>query len=103
MIRAFAIGIGIGTVRIWLALFGAIGVDDASSFGPAFWIGFSLHVLAAELWLRHFRILPSLPTRPWTLPRQHAGRLPKNLPAKPNRRTRGQVRRADGRQRWIKL
>lgn len=60
MIRAFAIGIGIGTVRIWLALFGAIGVDDASSFGPAFWIGFSLHVLAAELWLRAFPNPPEL-------------------------------------------
>ena len=54
MIRAFAIGIGIGTTRIWLALFGVAGLDFASSFGPAFWISFSLHVLAAELWLRAF-------------------------------------------------
>jgi len=54
MIRAFAIGIGIGTARIWLALFGLAGLDFASSFGPAFWISFSLHVVAAELWLRAF-------------------------------------------------
>jgi uncharacterized membrane protein len=60
MVRAFAIGIGIGTVRIWLALFPVVGLDDASSFGPAFWIGFSLHVLAAELWLRAFPNPPEL-------------------------------------------
>jgi uncharacterized membrane protein len=60
MIRAFAIGIGIGTVRIWLALFPLAGLDFASSFGPAFWIGFSLHVLAAELWLRAFPNPPEL-------------------------------------------
>jgi hypothetical protein len=30
------------------------GLDYASSFGPAFWISFSLHVAAAELWLRTF-------------------------------------------------
>jgi hypothetical protein len=35
-------------------------------------------------------------------PRALAAQLPKNLPAKPDRRTRGRVRRADGRQRWIK-
>jgi Predicted membrane protein (DUF2306) len=50
MIRAFAIGIG--TTRIWLALFQVAGLDFASSFGPAFWISFSLHALAEELWLR---------------------------------------------------
>jgi uncharacterized membrane protein YozB (DUF420 family) len=55
MIRAFAIGVGVGTVRIWLVLLGALGLFDfRSSFGPAFWIGFSMHVLAAELWLRAF-------------------------------------------------
>ena len=60
MIRAFAIGIGIGTVRIWLALFQIAGLDFAWSFGPAFWISFSLHVLAAELWLRAFPNPPEL-------------------------------------------
>ena len=60
MIRAFAIGIGIGTTRIWLMIFGAIGLDSASSFGPAFWISFSLHALVAELWLRAFPNPPEL-------------------------------------------
>jgi uncharacterized membrane protein len=61
MIRAFAIGIGIGTTRIWLALFQVTGLlDFASSFGPAFWISFSLHALIAELWLRAFPNPPEL-------------------------------------------
>ena len=48
MIRAFAIGIGIGTIRIWLGIFQGSGLlDFASSFGPAFWISFSLHAAAA--------------------------------------------------------
>jgi uncharacterized membrane protein len=55
MIRAFAIAIGVGTIRIWLALFQVAGLlDFPSSFGPAFWISFSIHVLVAELWLRAF-------------------------------------------------
>jgi uncharacterized membrane protein len=61
MIRAFAIGIGIGTIRIWLAILQGSGLMDfASSFGPAFWISFSLHAAAAELWLRAFPDPPEL-------------------------------------------
>jgi uncharacterized membrane protein len=61
MIRAFAIGVGIATTRIWLALFQATGLlDFGSSFGPAFWISFSLHALVAELWLRAFPNPPEL-------------------------------------------
>jgi uncharacterized membrane protein len=53
MIRAFAVGLGVGTVRIWLVLFQAFGLlDFHDSFGPAFWLGFSLHALVAEVWLR---------------------------------------------------
>ena len=60
MIRAFAIGIGIATIRIWLALLQIVGVGEASSFGPAFWISFPLHVVAGELWLRAFPNPPEL-------------------------------------------
>ena len=60
MIRAFAIGIGIGTTRIWLLILGAAGLDFASTFGPAFWISFMLHALIAELWLRVFPNPPEL-------------------------------------------
>lgn len=53
MIRAFAIGVGVGTTRIWIALFQALGLLDFSgSFGPAFWLSFSLHALVAEWWIR---------------------------------------------------
>lgn len=55
MIRAFAVGTGVGTVRIWLGFFDGLGLlNFRSALGPAFWIGFSLHALAAELWLRAF-------------------------------------------------
>ena len=61
MIRALAISVGVGTVRIWLAIFQAAGLlDFKSSFGPAFWIGFSLHVVAGELWIRAFPDPPEL-------------------------------------------
>jgi hypothetical protein len=52
MIRAFAVGVAVGTIRIWQAIFvgfGLLSFEDA--FGPTFWISFSLHVAAAELWL----------------------------------------------------
>src|SRR5215210_855286 len=61
MIRAFAVGAGVGTVRIWIGLFEGLGVlDFQSALGPAFWIGFSLHAVAAELWLRAFPNPPEI-------------------------------------------
>jgi hypothetical protein len=61
MIRAFAIAIGVGTLRIWIGVFQASGLlDFPSSFGPAFSIAFSLHVVAAELWLRAFPNPPEI-------------------------------------------
>lgn len=52
MIRAFAIGASIGTVRVLvgiLQVFGRMALDDA--FGMAFWVSFLLHGIGAELWL----------------------------------------------------
>lgn len=52
MIRAFAIGLGVGTIRIWVGLFEATALlefDDA--FGAAFWLSWTLHVIAGEIWL----------------------------------------------------
>jgi uncharacterized membrane protein len=61
MIRAFAIGVGVGTVRVWLTIFQATGLlDSQSSFGPAFWAGFSLHVVVGEVWLRAFPDPPEI-------------------------------------------
>ena len=53
MIRAFAVGVAVGTIRIWLGIFVGLGLlEFENSFGPAFWISFCVHALAAELWLR---------------------------------------------------
>jgi uncharacterized membrane protein len=53
MIRAFATGVAVGTVRIWLGLLFGSGLLDAhDSFDAAFWIAFSLHVIAGEWWIR---------------------------------------------------
>jgi heme/copper-type cytochrome/quinol oxidase subunit 3 len=53
MIRAFATGLGVGTIRIWIGLFTAVGVEPLQSvFASAFWLGLSMHVIAAEVYLR---------------------------------------------------
>jgi uncharacterized membrane protein len=53
MIRAFAVGVGIGTVRIWIGLLIGTGLlGFHASFAAAFWIAFSIHVLAGEWWIR---------------------------------------------------
>ena len=53
MIRAFAVGVAVGTIRIWIGVLLASGLlDFHDSFAAAFWIAFSLHVLAGEWWIR---------------------------------------------------
>lgn len=58
MIRAFAVAVGVGTIRLWVGLFQAVGllaIQNARGtvwFGVAFWIAFVLHALAAELYVR---------------------------------------------------
>jgi uncharacterized membrane protein YozB (DUF420 family) len=53
MIRAFALGLAVGTIRLWIGLFQALGLlSFQDSFGIAFWLAFTLHATAAELWLR---------------------------------------------------
>ncbi len=51
MIRAFAIGLGVGTIRLVVGAAEFIGLGFRQAFGPAFWIAFSLHAVAGELWL----------------------------------------------------
>lgn len=52
MIRAFAIGLAVATIRIWIGVFQAFGLLSLeNSFGVAFWLSFVLHALAAELYL----------------------------------------------------
>lgn len=60
MIRAFAVGIGIATIRIWVGLFTGVQLafldtdtfPNRSTFGLAFWLGLGMHVLIGEWWLR---------------------------------------------------
>lgn len=60
MIRAFSIGLAIGTIRPIMVLFFAFsGLPPQVFFGTAFWIGFTLHTLAAEIWINYTRVSPS--------------------------------------------
>lgn len=53
MVRAFVVGLAVGTIRLWVGLFVLTGwLDFREGFGPAFWLGLSMHVVAGELWLR---------------------------------------------------
>jgi uncharacterized membrane protein len=61
MIRAFAVGIGIATIRLWAGVFIALqhvmtseppNGPVASTFGLAFWLGLSVNVAVGEWWLR---------------------------------------------------
>src|SRR5882724_3004732 len=56
MIRAFSIGIAVATIRPIIGMFFATsrfsGLNPREFFGIAFWIGFVLHLIAAEAWIR---------------------------------------------------
>jgi uncharacterized membrane protein len=59
MIRAFAIGLAIATVRPIVALFFVFsGLSPHEFFGTAFWLGFTLHLIAAEVWINYTRRQP---------------------------------------------
>lgn len=57
MIRGFAVGLGIATIRPVVVVPSLVtGVDElAPLLGPAFWIAFSLHLTVAETWIRWTR------------------------------------------------
>ena len=56
MIRAFSIGLAVATIRPIIGVFFATsrlsGLTPHEFFGIAFWIGFVLHLIAAEAWIR---------------------------------------------------
>ena len=52
MIRAFMIGLAVGTIRIWIGLFSVSGLlTFPDRFAVAFWVGFAMHVALGEWWL----------------------------------------------------
>jgi uncharacterized membrane protein len=66
MIRGYAIGLAVATIRPIMATFFAAALmsgqkpQPAEFFGTAFWIGFSLQSIAAEIWINYAR--PRQPT-----------------------------------------
>lgn len=62
MIRAFAVGLGVGTIRIWVGIFESIeqelsrgttpATPDPTMFSIALWLALSMHVAVGEWWLR---------------------------------------------------
>jgi uncharacterized membrane protein len=56
MIRAFSIGLAVATIRPIVGVFFATSpltdLTPREFFGTAFWIGFVLHLIAAEAWIR---------------------------------------------------
>lgn len=59
MIRAFAIGLAVTTTRPIMGVFFATspltGLTVQDFFGTALWIGFTIHLIAAEAWINHTR------------------------------------------------
>ena len=56
MIRGFAIGLGVATVRpIVGAFFAARRLSPHEFFGTAFWLGFTINLIAAEAWINYTR------------------------------------------------
>jgi uncharacterized membrane protein len=57
MIRAFSIGLAVATIRPIVGIFFATsrlsGLTPREFFGIAFWVGFVLHLIVAEAWIRH--------------------------------------------------
>jgi uncharacterized membrane protein len=55
MIRAFSIGLAVASIRPIMGVFFATspltGLTPREFFGIAFWIGFVLHLIAAEAWI----------------------------------------------------
>ena len=62
MIRGFAVGLAVATIRPIMALFFATAVsrgktpDPSAFFGTAFWIGFTVQSAVAEVWIRRTRV-----------------------------------------------
>jgi uncharacterized membrane protein len=61
MIRGYAIGLAVATVRPIMGTFFAAAVlrghrpEPREFFGTAFWVGFTLQMIAAEIWINYTR------------------------------------------------
>jgi uncharacterized membrane protein len=65
MIRGYAIGLAVATIRPIIGFFFAAAVfrghapDPHQFFGTAFWLGFTLQTIAAEIWINYTRPTPA--------------------------------------------
>jgi uncharacterized membrane protein len=72
MIRGYAIGLAVATIRPIMATFFAAAMlrghkpEPREFFGTAFWIGFTVQMIAAEIWINYTR--PSAKTQMATAP-----------------------------------
>lgn len=61
MIRGYAIGLAVATIRPIMGIFFASAIarghtpEPSEFFGTAFWIGFTLQLIAAEMWINYTR------------------------------------------------
>lgn len=56
MIRAFALGLGVSTIRLWIPVLQSLtDMTFERSLGIAFWMAFTMHLAAAEIWIRRTR------------------------------------------------
>ena len=62
MIRAFSIGLGISSVRLWFVFFlHTTQVQAERFFATAFWLAFGLNLIVAEVWIYRTRGLVRAP------------------------------------------
>jgi uncharacterized membrane protein len=61
MIRGYGIGLAVATIRPIMGIFFAVALarghtpEPSEFFGTAFWIGFTLQMIAAEMWINYTR------------------------------------------------
>jgi uncharacterized membrane protein len=66
MIRAFSLAAGAATVRIFVGPLHLItGLGFEAVFATSFWLGFSVNLLVAEIWINYTRPHPLKKERGW--------------------------------------
>ena len=64
MIRAFSLGLAVATIRpivgVFFATRSVTHLTRAEFFGVAFWLAFTIHLIAAEAWINYTRTGMSL-------------------------------------------
>jgi uncharacterized membrane protein len=67
MIRAFALGLAVTTMRPMVAILTALtGAPFSEGLGISFWLAFSLHLVLAEYWIGFTRVLPNNKEIAWS-------------------------------------